>query len=69
VHHRHTSHLFGLHPGRQITARGRPTCFAAARRSLEIRGDGGTGWSLAWKINLWARLTMAATLTNSSAIC
>ncbi|MEO8428192.1 MAG: glycoside hydrolase family 95 protein [Verrucomicrobiota bacterium] len=56
VHHRHTSHLFGLHPGRQITAHGSPDLFAAARRSLEIRGDSGTGWSLAWKVNLWARL-------------
>jgi alpha-L-fucosidase 2 len=54
-HHRHFSHLFGLHPGRQITPR-TPELFAAARRSLELRGDGGTGWSLAWKINAWARL-------------
>jgi alpha-L-fucosidase 2 len=54
-HHRHFSHLFGLHPGRQITPR-TPALFAAVRRSLELRGDGGTGWSLAWKINAWARL-------------
>jgi len=54
-HHRHTSHLFGLHPGRLITAAA-PDLFAAARKSLEGRGDGGTGWSLAWKINFWARL-------------
>src|SRR6185295_5740490 len=54
--HRHTSHLFGLHPGRQITRRGTPALFDAARRSLELRGDGGTGWSMAWKINFWARL-------------
>lgn len=53
--HRHTSHLFGLHPGRQITSRGTPALFDAARRSLELRGDGGTGWSMAWKINFWAR--------------
>ncbi len=53
--HRHASHLFGLHPGRQITARKTPELFAAARRSLELRGDGGTGWSMAWKINFWAR--------------
>lgn len=52
--HRHFSHLFGLFPGRQIV-QGTPL-FAAARRSLELRGDGGTGWSLAWKINAWARL-------------
>jgi alpha-L-fucosidase 2 len=54
--HRHFSHLFGLFPGRQITAASTPDLFAAARRSLELRGDGGTGWSLAWKINAWARL-------------
>ncbi len=53
--HRHASHLFGLHPGRQITSRGTPDLFAAARRSLEMRGDEGTGWSMAWKINFWAR--------------
>ncbi|HMP41334.1 MAG TPA: hypothetical protein PKA05_13200, partial [Roseiflexaceae bacterium] len=54
--HRHVSHLYGLHPGRQITAEGTPDLFAAAKRTLELRGDGGTGWSLAWKINFWARL-------------
>ncbi|HEX6273779.1 MAG TPA: hypothetical protein VFZ53_12105, partial [Polyangiaceae bacterium] len=53
--HRHVSHLFGLHPGRQIT-QATPELFAAARRSLELRGDGGTGWSMAWKVNFWARL-------------
>lgn len=57
VHHRHVSHLFGLHPGRQFTPRGTPGLAAAARRSLELRGDEGTGWSKAWKINFWARLT------------
>lgn len=55
-HHRHFSHLFALHPGRQITADGTPALFAACRRSLDLRGDDGTGWSLAWKINAWARL-------------
>ena len=54
-HHRHLSHLFGLFPGSQITP-ATPAAYAAARRSLEIRGDEGTGWSLAWKMNLWARL-------------
>jgi alpha-L-fucosidase 2 len=54
VHHRHPSHLFGVYPGRRITD-ATPTFLAAARRSLEIRGDDGTGWSLGWKINLWAR--------------
>lgn len=53
--HRHVSHLIGLHPGRQITPEATPDLFAAARRSLELRGDGGTGWSMAWKINFWAR--------------
>ncbi|MBN8823191.1 MULTISPECIES: glycoside hydrolase family 95 protein [unclassified Spirosoma] len=54
-HHRHISHLFGLHPGRQITPL-TPTYFAAARKTLELRGDEGTGWSKGWKINWWARL-------------
>lgn len=54
--HRHVSHLFALHPGRQITLRGTPELAAAARKSLEARGDAGTGWSMAWKINFWARL-------------
>jgi alpha-L-fucosidase 2 len=54
--HRHVSHLWGLHPGNEITPRGTPALFAAARRSLVFRGDGGTGWSMAWKINFWARL-------------
>ncbi len=53
--HRHVSHLFALHPGHQITA-SRPDLLAAARTSLNARGDSGTGWSRAWKINLWARL-------------
>jgi alpha-L-fucosidase 2 len=54
VHHRHTSQLFGIYPGWQITP-ATPEYFAAARKSLEIRGDDGTGWSLGWKINFWAR--------------
>jgi alpha-L-fucosidase 2 len=54
--HRHVSHLWGLHPGREITRSATPELFAAARRSLVFRGDGGTGWSMAWKINFWARL-------------
>jgi len=53
--HRHVSHLFGLHPGKEITRRGTPSLFAAAKKSLELRGDGGTGWSMAWKVNFWAR--------------
>jgi len=54
--HRHVSHLFGLHPGRQISPLTTPDLAAAARRTLELRGDAGTGWSIAWKINFWARL-------------
>jgi alpha-L-fucosidase 2 len=54
--HRHVSHLWGLHPGREITREGTPALYEAARRSLLYRGDGGTGWSMAWKINFWARL-------------
>jgi alpha-L-fucosidase 2 len=56
VHHRHTSHLFGLHPGHQISPISTPAFANAAKRTLEIRGDEGTGWSKAWKINFWARL-------------
>jgi alpha-L-fucosidase 2 len=56
VHHRHISHLFALHPSNQITRRGTPELFEAARRTLELRGDEGTGWSRAWKINFWARM-------------
>ena len=54
--HRHVSHLFGLHPGRQIAPRTTPELARAAAISLNARGDGGTGWSRAWKINFWARL-------------
>lgn len=55
-HHRHVSHLYGLFPSHQITRSGTPDLFEAAKKSLEIRGDMATGWSLGWKINLWARL-------------
>jgi alpha-L-fucosidase 2 len=54
--HRHISHLFALHPGRQISPLRTPELAAAVRKSLELRGDEGTGWSKAWKINCWARL-------------
>jgi alpha-L-fucosidase 2 len=53
--HRHVSHLFGLYPASQIS-RSTPELMAAARRTLDIRGDAGTGWSRAWKICFWARL-------------
>ncbi len=53
--HRHVSHLWGVYPGVEITPRGTPKLLAAARKSLEFRGDGATGWSMGWKVNLWAR--------------
>ncbi len=55
-HHRHVAHLWGLYPGNEIDRRNTPALAAAARKSLDARGDEGTGWSLAWKIALWARL-------------
>lgn len=54
--HRHISHLYGLFPGSQISPFGTPELFEAARNSLIYRGDFATGWSIGWKINLWARL-------------
>ncbi len=54
--HRHKSHLYGLHPGNLITPDETPDLVKACIRSLELRGDNGTGWSLGWKINMWARL-------------
>ena len=54
--HRHVSHLWGMHPGADITWESSPDLMEAARQSLIFRGDEGTGWSLAWKINFWARL-------------
>lgn len=54
--HRHVSHLYALHPGKQITVENAPELAEAAKVSLNARGDDGTGWSLAWKVNFWARL-------------
>lgn len=54
--HRHVSHLFALFPGRQIDPVRTPALAQAARRTLEARGDAGTGWSMAWKMAFWARL-------------
>lgn len=54
--HRHVSHLYALYPGNQISVSTTPELAEAAKRSLIYRGEGGTGWSLAWKINFWARL-------------
>ena len=54
--HRHISHLYGLYPSNQISATRTPALFAAARKTLEQRGDQATGWSLGWKTNFWARM-------------
>ena len=55
-HHRHVSHLYSLYPANQVSVAKTPELAAAAKRSLALRGDESTGWSLAWKVNLWARL-------------
>jgi alpha-L-fucosidase 2 len=55
-HHRHVSHLYGLYPSNQISPYRTPELFDAVRISLAHRGDESTGWSMGWKINLWARL-------------
>ena len=55
-HHRHVSHLYGLFPSHQIDLDDTPELAAAARKSLELRGDESTGWATAWRANLWARL-------------
>jgi alpha-L-fucosidase 2 len=55
--HRHLSHLWGLYPGDHITPRSSSKILEGARKSLEVRGEGGCGWSSAWKVNLWARLS------------
>ncbi len=56
IEHRHVSHLYGLHPAREITPDSTPKLAEACRKSLDVRGDGGTGWCIAWKANMWARL-------------
>ena len=76
-HHRHVSHLYGLFPSNQISPYTTPKLFEAARTSLIYRGDASTGWSMGWKVNLWARLldgnhalkliTDQLTLVNSAA--
>ena len=70
-HHRHVSHLYGLYPSHQITLTGTPDVWRACRTSLLYRGDDATGWSIGWKLNMWARLldgnhayTMIRTLLN-----
>jgi len=54
--HRHTSHMYGLHPFNEITRRGTPELAEACRKSLDVRGDQSNGWALAWRVNFWARL-------------
>lgn len=56
IHHRHVSHLYALHPAGLINYDRNPDLIDACKKTLEIRGDNGTGWSLGWKINFWARL-------------
>ena len=70
-HHRHVSHLYGLYPSHQISASATPDAWRACRTSLLYRGDDATGWSIGWKLNMWARLldgnhayTMIRTLLN-----
>lgn len=63
--HRHVSHLYSLYPGNAITLERTPDLAAAARKSLELRGDGGTGWAAAWKVALWARLRDAEHAYNN----
>lgn len=55
-HHRHVSHLYSLHPAHLISVEETPELADACKKTLELRGDDGTGWSLGWKINFWARL-------------
>jgi alpha-L-fucosidase 2 len=55
TYHRHTSHLVGVYPGRQLSEEETPELFSAARTSLERRGDESTGWSLGWRVALWSR--------------
>jgi len=54
--HRHVSHLYGLYPSNQVSPYSSPELFQAAQNTLEYRGDKSTGWSMGWKVNLWARL-------------
>jgi alpha-L-fucosidase 2 len=54
--HRHLSHLYGFHPGNQINPESTPELFQAVARTLALRGDEATGWSMGWKINFWARM-------------
>lgn len=55
-HHRHSSHLYALHPSNQVNPWTSPKLFSAAKNALISRGDEGTGWAMGWKVNFWARL-------------
>ncbi|MFO1489748.1 MAG: glycoside hydrolase family 95 protein [Kiritimatiellia bacterium] len=55
-HHRHMSHMYAVYPGFGIVPGRDPELAAAARKSMELRGDEATGWSMGWKVNVWARL-------------
>jgi len=63
--HRHVSHLWSLYPGHDISLKATPDLAAAAKTSLELRGDGGTGWSTVWRVALWARLQNAEHAYNN----
>ena len=63
--HRHVSHLYALYPGNDISLKTTPDLAAAAKKSLELRGDGGTGWSTVWRVALWARLHNAEHAYNN----
>ena len=56
LHHRHVSHLWSLYPGHDISLKNTPELAAATKKTLELREDGGTGWSTVWRVALWARL-------------
>ena len=68
-HHRHVSHLYAVYPSHQISVRGTPALAAAARKSLEIRGDEATGWGIGWRLNLWARLRDAEHAHGDPQLC
>lgn len=63
--HRHVSHLYSLYPGHDISLKTTPELAAAAKKTLELRGDGGTGWSTVWRAALWARLQNAEHAYNN----
>lgn len=64
-HHRHVSHLWSLYPGHDISLKNTPELAAATKKTLELREDGGTGWSTVWRVALWARLQNSAHAYNN----